>query len=86
MLEEDIFAARGYAKEGKLTFKQWAGSLRGVEEMQWFAPDDPMPFLVWCWIQFGIPTAQRIRRIGRRILATLTFGKAMRVHRPRAEG
>ena len=49
MVEEDIFSAFRYAREGKLTFRQWVGSLRGVEETHWFAPDDPMPILVWCW-------------------------------------
>jgi len=49
MVEEDVFSAFRYAREGKLTFGQWLGSLRGVEETHWFAPDDPLPMLVWFW-------------------------------------
>lgn len=49
MLEEDVLSAFKYAREGKLTFRQWLRSLRGVQEMHWLALDDPMPFLVWCW-------------------------------------
>lgn len=49
LLEEDIFSAVSYAREGTLTFRQWIKSVRGVEESQWFALDDPLPVLVWCW-------------------------------------
>ena len=49
MLEQDFEAAWAAARARKLTFKQWLNSLRGVQETHWFAPDDPMPFLVWLW-------------------------------------
>jgi D-aspartate ligase len=57
MLEEDFFSVVRYARDGKLTFPAWVASLRGVEEMQWFAPDDLMPFLVWC--RMRVPEAAR---------------------------
>jgi D-aspartate ligase len=49
MMEEDLLSAFRSATEGKLTFKQWVASLRGVQERLWFARDDAMPFLIWCW-------------------------------------
>lgn len=66
MLEEDVFAALAYARERKLTFRQWMESLRGVEEVQWFARDDPMPILVWCWCRLRL--FDRFRGIVRRII------------------
>ncbi len=53
ILEEDIFSSLRYRRDGKLTFRQWVNSLRGVRETAWFARDDPLPFLVWCWKRFG---------------------------------
>jgi D-aspartate ligase len=53
MMEEDLVSACRYAAEGKLTFKQWVASLRGVQEHLWFARDDAMPFLIWCWRRLG---------------------------------
>jgi D-aspartate ligase len=53
MMEEDFVSAFQYAWQGKLTFKQWRESLRGVKEWLWLAPDDVMPFVVWCWRRLG---------------------------------
>jgi predicted ATP-grasp superfamily ATP-dependent carboligase len=64
MMEEDFISAFQYARQGKLTFKQWRESLRGVKEWQWLSRDDVMPFVVWCW-----------RRLG--TLAERIFGRAL---------
>ena len=53
MMEEDFISAFLYARQGKLTFKQWRESLRGVNEWLWLSRDDVMPFLVWCWRRLG---------------------------------
>jgi predicted ATP-grasp superfamily ATP-dependent carboligase len=47
MLEDDVPAALGAVRRGELTVREWARSLRGVRELQWLAPDDPMPFVKW---------------------------------------
>lgn len=52
MLEDDIFSSLKYWRDGKLTLTQWLRSLRGVQEMAWFAPDDLKPFIVWLWKRF----------------------------------
>jgi len=49
MLEEDLFTSMSYAKEGNLTFAQWLKSMRGIQELHWFAADDLVPFFVWGW-------------------------------------
>lgn len=54
MLEEDLFSALSYAQEGNLTFGQWLKSLRGIQEMHWFAADDLVPFLAWMWKRFCV--------------------------------
>lgn len=53
MMEEDFVSAFQYARQGKLTFKQWRESLRGVKEWLWLSHDDVMPFVVWCWRRLG---------------------------------
>ena len=60
MLEQDFQSALGAARAGKLTFKEWLDSIRGVQESHWFAADDPVPFLLWCWKQF-VPHLRRLR-------------------------
>jgi D-aspartate ligase len=59
MMEEDFISAFLYARQGKLTFKQWRESLRGVKEWLWLSRDDVMPFVVWCWRRLGY-VAERI--------------------------
>jgi predicted ATP-grasp superfamily ATP-dependent carboligase len=49
MVEDaDLASSRRYRRDGKLTIKEWARSLRGVEETAFFAWDDPLPFLTLC--------------------------------------
>jgi D-aspartate ligase len=47
MHEQDIVAAVPAIGKGNLSAKEWMRSVRGVEEMQWFATDDPVPVLMW---------------------------------------
>jgi D-aspartate ligase len=45
----DLLASRQYHRDGQLSFKDWARSLRGVREAAWFAWDDPAPFAAMGW-------------------------------------
>jgi predicted ATP-grasp superfamily ATP-dependent carboligase len=63
LLEEDIFSAPTYAREGSLTFTQWLRSLRGVKEMHWFAADDLAPILVWSWSHIHPLLRGAVRRV-----------------------
>ena len=47
MHEHDIVAAVPAILNGHLSAGEWMRSVRGVQEMQWFAADDPVPVLVW---------------------------------------
>ena len=40
----DLISFHDYHRDGKITFLQWIGSFRGVEEGAWFALDDLVPF------------------------------------------
>jgi D-aspartate ligase len=41
----DVAATRRYMRDGVLGAREWARSLRGVDERAWWAADDPLPFL-----------------------------------------
>ena len=45
MLEEDVVVALRAMRRGTLGPIEWVRSLHGVRESQWFAHDDPMPFV-----------------------------------------
>jgi D-aspartate ligase len=47
MLEDDVIAALRALRHRRLTLAEWRKSLRGVEELHWFARDDPLPFVSW---------------------------------------
>jgi predicted ATP-grasp superfamily ATP-dependent carboligase len=47
MLEDDLVAAVPAIRSGRLSITEWARSVRGVRELQWFVADDPAPGLVW---------------------------------------
>ena len=51
LLELDFVSAVRYARDGKLSFREWLSSLRGVKELHWFAPDDVLPFFVFLRIR-----------------------------------
>ncbi|MBI3670216.1 MAG: carboxylate--amine ligase [Acidobacteria bacterium] len=42
--DKDVTSSYHYHRDGKLTFGQWVGSFRGVEEAAYFTWDDPLPF------------------------------------------
>jgi D-aspartate ligase len=65
MLEDDVFSALAAARAGRLTFKQWLRSLRGVKETHWFALDDPAPGLAWFMENVLPRAASLIRRVRR---------------------
>jgi D-aspartate ligase len=46
MLESDVGAAMRAVLDGRLSMAEWIRSMRGVQELHWFARDDPAPFLV----------------------------------------
>jgi D-aspartate ligase len=57
----DVRSAWTYMRAGDLTMKSWLASLRGVDELAWWARDDPLPLLFQsCWL---FSTAAR-RRVG----------------------
>lgn len=58
----DAPAAFGYWRRGELGPNRWLASLRGVEELAWFARDDLRPF--------GLMCLQICARVGRRIMAS----------------
>jgi D-aspartate ligase len=45
MLEEDILVSLREMRQGRLGPVAWWRSMRGVRESQWFARDDPAPFI-----------------------------------------
>jgi predicted ATP-grasp superfamily ATP-dependent carboligase len=49
MLEDDVVTALTAVRHRHLTLAQWLRSIRGVQELHWFAADDPMPLLAWLW-------------------------------------
>ena len=47
MFEGDVFRAIAEVKSGQLTIPAWRQSVKGVDELQWYARDDRRPMLVW---------------------------------------
>jgi D-aspartate ligase len=66
----DLRASLAYRREGALTPRLWLDSLRGVEELAWFAGDDPVPFLAMCGaaatMTAGKATRLALNRMARR--------------------
>jgi D-aspartate ligase len=60
MLEDDVVAALRAIRSGRLSVAEWIRSVRDVQELQWFAKDDPVPILVWL--------RERVRRVWRRLM------------------
>ena len=44
----DLVSCYRYHRDGKLTFKQWISSFRGVEEAAFLSSDDPLPVFLMC--------------------------------------
>jgi D-aspartate ligase len=47
LLEGDIQAVLPSRREDRVSVREWMRSLRGVEELHWFARDDVRPFGAW---------------------------------------
>ena len=60
----DPIAAVSYWRRGELGSRAWAASLRGVDEMAWFARDDLRPFGLMClrmgWRMVARPLSRRV--------------------------
>jgi D-aspartate ligase len=61
MLEDDVVAALRAIRSGRLSVAEWIRSIRDVQELQWFAKDDPVPLLMWL--------RERVRGVRRRLMA-----------------
>jgi len=61
MLEDDVVAALRAIRSGRLSVAEWIRSIRDVQELLWFAKDDPVPFLMWL--------RERVRGVRRRLMA-----------------
>ncbi len=49
----DLLASFSYYRTGDLGMKEWLLSMRSVAEGAWWAPDDPLPFLLMClWMPY----------------------------------
>jgi predicted ATP-grasp superfamily ATP-dependent carboligase len=66
MHEHDIVAAVPAIRNGHLSAREWMRSVRGVQEMQWFAADDPVPVLVWLREKIRYRTRVILRHVVRR--------------------
>ncbi len=44
----DTLSCWRYYRDGRLGFREWLRSLRGIRETAWFAFDDPLPLLKMC--------------------------------------
>jgi len=62
LLEDDVVAVFTGLRGGNLSVRQWLRSLRGVEELHWFAGDDPLPLLAWFAGGLHSKTTRRRRR------------------------
>lgn len=60
----DLVSAMRALRAGRITVREWLGSLRGVQEGAWFAADDPLPFGVMC-LEFPLLVARRRLRASR---------------------
>jgi len=47
LVETDLPTAWDYVRAGDVTPRRWLGSLRGVDELAWFARDDVGPFVAF---------------------------------------
>jgi D-aspartate ligase len=60
----DLVSSPRYVRDGKLGFRGWLRSYRGVEETSWFAPDDPVPFLSMGWFSLRWAIDRKLKKSG----------------------
>jgi D-aspartate ligase len=58
----DLASSLRHFRDRNLTVREWARSIRGVEELAWFSVDDPAPFARMAWKN----AATAVRRSARR--------------------
>jgi D-aspartate ligase len=75
MLEEDLLVCPRYWRAGRLGFRSWVRSLRGVRETAWFAADDPGPLLARLWWGAARRVRPRTPAEGRALPGTLSESK-----------
>ena len=46
--DRDLASCVRYVRDGKLTFREWLRSFRGIDEAAFFSLDDPIPILAMC--------------------------------------
>jgi D-aspartate ligase len=74
----DPLAVLGYLRRGELSVGSWLKSLRGVDEVAWFARDDLRPFGLMC-LRMGWRLASRpVSRLTARADFRVTGGRAAR--------
>jgi len=74
----DPLGALGYLRRGELSVGSWLKSLRGVDEVAWFARDDLRPFGLMC-LRMGWRLAARpVSRLSTRADFRLASGRAAR--------
>jgi predicted ATP-grasp superfamily ATP-dependent carboligase len=66
MLEDDVVGSLHAIRSGRLSVADWIRSIRDVQELQWFAKDDPVPILVWLRERVGREAIARFKRIAER--------------------
>jgi D-aspartate ligase len=79
LVEQDIASSLQYRRDGKLTLRQWLASLRGIEELGYFARDDLRPFLA-----LARPASVAVRARWRALLSRFRPKQAVETHRPEA--
>jgi hypothetical protein len=69
MLEDHVFwAERTDLRSDRVRIAEWIRSARGVQELHWFAADDPVPMVMWLralfpWLaQLALDAVKRMRR------------------------
>ncbi|HEY1643649.1 MAG TPA: hypothetical protein VGG35_23480 [Streptosporangiaceae bacterium] len=74
----DPLGALGYLRHGELSISSWLKSLRGVDEVAWFARDDLRPFGLMC-LRMGWRLASRpVSRLAARADFRFASGRAAR--------
>ena len=74
----DPLGALGYLRHGELSISSWLKSLRGVDEVAWFARDDLRPFGLMC-LRMGWRLASRpVSRLAARPDFRFASGRAAR--------
>lgn len=72
--DQDIESSYKYWRDGKLGFRTWLTSFRGLQEGAWFARDDLRPFWAMCQRLLRGIIRSRIARLGRALRGEAVVG------------